>query len=124
MLPRNLASRSSSIQQPPVSWGRTMSTKAVGKDVDTKDASVISIAWRQQVMKETITPAVSQTKHLGSCSMTESTSDQHVIIKTALWIWRLLFLRKVDHPATYLRGKSKSPRWLLARIVLCLIFVG
>src|SRR5260370_12417249 len=124
LLPRSLASRSSSIQQPPVSWGRTMSKRAVDKDVDTKDASVISIAWRQQAMKETIISAASQTKRLGSYpSSAESPSDQPILMRTVLWIWRLLLLRRADHSATHQVAKSKSPGSLLRRIVLCLIFV-
>src|SRR5579859_7627503 len=102
-----------------------MSKRAMDKDVDTKDASVISIAWRPHVMKETITSAVSQTKQLGSCpSSAESLSDQYVLMRTVLWIWKHLLLRRADHPATLQMTKNKRPRRLLARIVLCLVLVG
>jgi len=76
-------------------------------------------------MKETIIPAESQTKQMGSyLPSAESPSDQPILMRTVLWIWRLLLLRRADHSATHQVAKSKGPGWLLVRIVLCLIFVG
>src|SRR6266699_705709 len=75
-------------------------------------------------MKETSTPAANQTKRLGSCLPPESTSDQSVLMRTVLWIWKLLLLNKVDHPVSPQVAKSKRPRWHLVNVVLCLALVG
>src|SRR6266566_2423507 len=75
-------------------------------------------------MKETSTPAASQTKRLGSCLPPESTSDQSVLMRTVLWIWRLLLLNKADHPVSRQAAKSKRPRWHLVNVMLCLALVG
>src|SRR5437762_53587 len=76
-------------------------------------------------MKETITPAESQPKRLGSYpSSAESTSDQSVLVRTIVWIWKHLLLRRADRSVVRQVAKSKRPRWLFVNVVLCLIFVG
>src|SRR6266566_5264255 len=75
-------------------------------------------------MKETITAAVSQTKRLGSYLSPEGSSDQSVLMRTLLWIWRLLLLKTADRPAHCQVAKNKRSRWHLVNVVLCLSLVG
>src|SRR2546429_1326844 len=84
----------------------------------------MNIVGREQAMKETITIAASQTKRLDSCPSAERTFDQHILARTALWIWRLPLLRKADYPATRQMAKSTRPRFLLVNVALCLLLLG
>jgi hypothetical protein len=75
-------------------------------------------------MRETSTITASQTQQLAICSSAEHSSDQHILVRMLLWIWRCLLLKNADHPTPCQMRKSMRPRWLFVNVALCLVLVG
>ena len=75
-------------------------------------------------MKETNIVIASQTQQLATDLLPEQTSDQHILMRALLWIWRCLLLQNTDHPTLSQMSKHMRPQWIFVNVAFCLILVG